>query len=412
MAYIVSGFPRLTETFVLYEMVALENAGTRVEFYPLRRLHETKMHAEAPRWLERAHFAPYLSLPILGTNLRFFLRHPIRYSRTWLEYVARTWGSLRFWVGSLVFYPKAVHWAAQMKRTRVDHVHAHFANHPAAIAWVIHRLTGIPYSFTAHGSDLHRDRRMLPEKVAEASFVVTISEYNRQMIQQECGPGVQTEVAVIHCGVDLQDYQPNPAEEDAAAPLHILCIGTLHEVKGQTYLVEACRQLAERNVPFTCHLIGDGPDRPSLARQAEEAGIGDRVIFRGWLTSAEVRSALREANVVATPSVLARSGSREGIPVALMEAMASGVAVVASRISGIPELVEDGRNGLLAEPKDPASLANALARLQGDPALRRRLALAGRATVEEGFDLRRNAGLLLQRFHEEHLRRRVRGSRG
>ena len=401
MAYIVSGFPRLTETFVLYEMVALENVGTRVEFYPLRRLKETKMHAEAARWLERAHFEPYLSPSILGANLHYIARHPVRYWTTLLTLLRRTWGSMRFFVGGLVFFPKAVYFAHRMMVTGVDHVHAHFANHPAAVAWVIHQLTGIPYSFTAHGSDLHRERRMLRDKVAEAAFVVTISQYNRQMILEECGPSAGAKVIVIHCGVDMLVYQPSPAPVNSASPgrpFNIFCVGTLHEVKGQTFLIEACRRLAERGISFACHLVGDGPDRPRLTRQAEEGGIADRVRFRGWLTREEVRLALSEADVVAAPSVLARSGSREGIPVALMEAMASGVPVVASRLSGIPELVEDGKNGLLVEPADVEGLAGALERLQRDEELRHRLGTAGRDTVEREFNLRRNAGLLMQRF--------------
>lgn len=146
------------------------------------------MHSEAVGWLERAHFEPFLSWPILGANLRYLTRHPSNYWTTLLTLLRRTWGSAWFFVGGLVFFPRAVCFAQQIMVTGVDHVHAHFANHPAAIAEVIHRLTEIPYSFTAHGSDLHRERRMRKEKVAEAAFVVAISDYNRQMILEECGP--------------------------------------------------------------------------------------------------------------------------------------------------------------------------------------------------------------------------------
>jgi glycosyltransferase involved in cell wall biosynthesis len=400
MAYIVSGFPKLTETFVLYEMVALETAGARVEFYPLRRVREAKMHLEATRWLERAHLEPHVSWPIIAANLGTMVRHPVRYWTTCFALLRRTWGSARFFAGAVIYFPKAVYFARHMKAAGVGHVHAHFANHPAAVAWTIHRLTGIPYSFTAHGTDLHRDRRMLGDKVAAAAFVVTISEYNRRIILDECGASANARVIVIHCGVDMQVYQPRPLparSPDPAEPINIFCVATLHEVKGQTYLLEACRRLAERGIPFACHLVGDGPDRTRLARQAEEGGIGDRVRFRGWLTRDEVRNALSEADVVAAPSVQTRI-SREGIPVALMEAMASGVPVVASRLSGIPELVQDGDNGLLVEPADVEGLAGALERLQRDDKLRRRLGAAGRDTVEREFNLRRSADLLMQQF--------------
>jgi glycosyltransferase involved in cell wall biosynthesis len=252
---------------------------------------------------------------------------------------------------------------------------------------------------------------MLREKVAEAAFVVTISEYNRRMIHEECGPSVRTEVAVIHCGVDLEDYQPNPTRSASAAagPLRIVCIGTLHEVKGQTYLLEACHRLAERNVPFTCHLIGDGPDRPRLARQAEEGGIGDRVVFRGWLTSDEVRRALREADAVAAPSVLARNGSREGIPVALMEAMASGVAVVASRISESLSWSKTAETARWRSPRTRPSWPRRWRSCNADGALRQRLASAGRVTVEEGFRSSPQCRAAPPALSEEHLRRGAAG---
>ncbi|HYM82216.1 MAG TPA: glycosyltransferase family 4 protein [Candidatus Limnocylindria bacterium] len=401
IAYVMSRFPKLTETFVLYEMDAVEAQGTRVEVYPLQSQREAKMHAEAARWVERAHYGPLLSWPILQANLAAFARRPVRYTSTLLSVVRRNWGSARYLSGGLAFFPKAVYWADRMANEGVDHVHAHFASHPAAVAWVIHRLSGIPYSFTAHGSDLHRDRHMLRDKVADAEFVVAISSYNRQVILDECGPQADPKVVVIHCGVDLDAFHPEraSAKQNGHPPaLDVLCIGTLHEVKGQTYLIEACRQLAERGHQVACHLIGDGEDQQQLVRQARQAGIADRVHFLGRLDQREVREALRRADVLAAPSVPTHNGRREGIPVALMEGMASGVPSVGSRISGIPELIEDGESGLLVEPRDAKGLADALERLLRDPQLRRRLGAAGRAKVEREFDLRKSAASLSRRF--------------
>ncbi len=397
VAYVMSRFPELTETFVLYEMQAIESQGAKVELYPLRCQRGAKMHAEAAGWLERAHSGPLFSWPILRANLYFLTRHPVRYGATLLRLLRSTWGSPRYFVGGLAFFPRAVHFARRMAVDRVDHVHAHFASHPAAVAWVIHRLSGIPYSFTAHGSDLHRDRHMLREKVAEAAFVVAISNYNREVILEECGPSAGVKVTVIHCGVDIRRFRPDSVGGGEGS-LRVFCIGTLHEVKGQTYLIEACRNLAARGVPFACHLVGDGPDRRELTRQAERAGFGERVRFHGRLTQQEVREVLRRADVVVAPSVPTRSGRREGIPVALMEAMASGVPVVASRISGIPELIEDGETGLLVDPRDVEGFAKALERLFRDERLRRRLGAAGRAKIEQEFDLHKSAASLMRRF--------------
>ncbi|MFL5802108.1 MAG: glycosyltransferase [Roseiflexaceae bacterium] len=403
VAYIMSRFPKLTETFILFEMGALEQQEVQVELYPLLREHTTIMHSEAAAWVERAHYQPFVSWPILRAQLRFLLRKPRAYFGTLWALLRGTFGSLNFLVGALGIFPKTVYFAGLMEADGVQHVHAHFANHPAAAAFIIHRLTGIPYSFTAHGSDLHMDRHMLREKVAEAAFVVPISNYNKELIVDECGEQYRDKIVVIHCGVDTLVFQP-VARRSSTGPLAILSIGTLHEVKGQTYLVEACRLLAERGVDFVCNFVGDGPDRQMLAAQIAKAGLSEHVHLLGRRTREEIAGLLQNADVVVAPSVPTSSGKREGIPVVLMEAMGSGVAVVASGISGIPELVEHERSGLLTAPRDATSIADALERLEREPALRQRLGLAGREKVLHEFDLATNAAALAVRFREEMTR--------
>jgi glycosyltransferase involved in cell wall biosynthesis len=318
--------------------------------------------------------------------------------------VAGTWGSANFLFGGLAIFAKVAHAARRMEADGVTHVHCHFANHPALAGFVIHRLTGIPYSFTAHGSDLHKDRRMLTRKVEEAAFVATISDYNRRLILEECGERLAEKVVVVHCGVDTAVFQPRMAGIRPARPFTIVCVGTLHEVKGQTHLVEACRLLAAAGFDFVCHLVGGGPDHRRLERQIAEAGLDRRAVLEGNLRRAEIATLLGDADVLAAPSVPTRSGKREGIPVVLMEALSSGIPVVASRLSGIPELVEDGVTGLLVPPGDPQSLADALRRLRADPALCRRLGGAGREKVRREFDVHLNAAALASRFSTESSR--------
>src|SRR5919108_575219 len=148
------------------------------------------------------------------------------------------------------------------QRLKVAYIMSRFPSHPAAAGFIIRRLVGIPYSFTAHGSDLHRDRHMLCEKVAEAAFVVAISDYNKELILSECQGKYRDEVTVIHCGVDTEVFRSRSNKtphEKGENPFLILCIGTLHEVKGQAYLIEACRKLQESGIDFVCHFVGDGP---------------------------------------------------------------------------------------------------------------------------------------------------------
>jgi len=402
VGYLMSRFPKLTETFVLYEILAVERTGIKVEILPLQREKTKVMHREAEAMVERARFTPFLvSLSLVMAHLHYVTRKPRIYCATFWTLISANLGSRRFLAGALAFFPKAVLLARIAERQGLTHLHAHFASHPAAVAYVMHRLTGIPFSFTAHGSDLHRDRHMLREKVAAAKTVVAISDYNRDVILHECGDQYADKVVVVHCGVDTERFiprdSPTPFEREEG-PFSIVCTGSLHEVKGQRILIEACRRLNEQGCRFVCHFAGDGPDRDDLESLAREAMLGDHVRFHGQLTQRELRALLADADVVAAPSVPTRCGRREGIPVALMEALGSGIAAVASRLSGIPELVRHEQTGLLIPPGDDAALADALLRLFHDTDLRHRLATNGRDHVKKEFDLNRNAALLAAYF--------------
>lgn len=404
VAYIMSRFPKLTETFILYEMIAMQREGVQVETYPLLREKAEVVHPDAVPFVQAAHFQPFISLPILQANFHYLLRNPGVYLRTLWTLLSANLGSFRFLTGAIGIFPKSVFFAYQMKVDNVDHVHAHFASHPAAAGFIIHRLAGIPYSFTAHGSDLHRDRHMLREKVAEAEFVVAISNYNKELIISECQGNYRDKVVVIHCGVDTQVFRDPSNEmltENGNRPFMILCIGTLHEVKGQAYLIEACAKLAEKDIDFVCHFVGGGPDRKSLSDLAGQLGISERVHFHGQQKRDRIAQLLQETDVLVAPSVPTSDGRREGIPVVLIEAMSSGVPVIASDLSGIPELVLNERSGLLTPPRDVVAIANALERYYLNPTLRKQLGDAGREMVTEEFDLYKNAARLIQQIGSE-----------
>jgi glycosyltransferase involved in cell wall biosynthesis len=426
VAYLMSRFPELTQTFVLYEMLAVEQHQAPVAVYPLLRgghtarhadgasiwrklwdmrgRHRTaaRMHPEAAAVVARAHYAPFFSLAILAAQLHYLIRKPAAYWRALWTLVCGAWGSSNFLFGGLAVFPKAVYFARKMSDQGITHIHAHFANHPATAAMVIHHLTGIPYSFTAHGSDLHRDRHLLREKVSAAKFVVAISQYNREVIENHCGPTARGRVEIIHCGVDTELFHPapRPHRTESSSQLRILSVGTLHEVKGQKYLIEACGELQRRGVEFDCQFIGDGPDRKLLQDLIDKLQLGDRVRLLGLRTRPEIVECMQAADVLVAPSVPSRSGRREGIPVVLMEAMACGLPVVASDLSGIPELVEHERSGLLAPPGDVDQLVAALERLQRDSQLCRMLGEGARERVVDSFNQSKNAARLAERFAE------------
>ena len=397
VAYVMSRFPKISETFILGEILAVERRGVRVEVYPLLRARAPLVHPEAVRLVERAHYVPFVSAAVLASQLHWLRRNPRTYVAALRDVAAGTFGSLNFFAGGLAIFPKVAHAARLIEADGIAHVHCHFANHPAVAGLVIGRLTGLPYSFTAHGSDLHVERRMLPEKVAEAAFVATVSHLNRQLIVGECGGRFADKVHVIRAGVDTTLFAPH-RNGRPPGQLRALCVGTLHEVKGQAHLIEACRLLVREGVGIECRLIGDGPGRRALQRRIKEAGLERSVVLLGARTRSRVAAELAAADVLVAPSVMTAAGKREGIPVVLMEAMSSGLPVVASHLSGIPELVEHGVSGLLCAPGDSAALAAALRALHANPPLRWRMGENGRRRVLAEFDVEHSAGELVRLF--------------
>jgi glycosyltransferase involved in cell wall biosynthesis len=227
--------------------------------------------------------------------------------------------------------------------------------------------------------------------------VVTISRYNAAIIQGECGEVAGDKVHVVHCGVDPRVFQPRQVRPRGTR-LQILCVASFEAVKGHFYLIEACRNLAARGFELDCHLVGDGPGLQAARAQVEAAGLEDRVHLHGPQPRAAVAELVAAADVFVLASVPTREGKREGIPVVLMEAMASELPVVASRLSGIPELVEDGRTGILVEPRDVAGIEAALERLAQDPELSAAMGRAGREKVLAEFDLASNTARLAALF--------------
>lgn len=411
VAYLMSRFPRLTETFILYEILALRRRGLDVQVYPLMRERKTRvhpdgastlkkavdlfsaedreilMHAEARTLLPHVHYGPLFSWGVARSVGRSLLRHPFAFLGTLGTIVVRNIGSANYLLGGLALFAKAVHLGAEMRRTGVTHLHAHFANHPTTAAYVIGRLFGIPFSFTGHGADLQVDQHMLRQKVAGATFVRAISEDGRRLIAGHGAPGSPDRIVVVPCGVDTAMFAGHHRPRDPGSPLRLLCVATLYEVKGHRYLFDAIARLGARGVDVTCRLVGDGSDREALEARVAEMGLSSRIAFLGQRTREEIIDLMHDADLLVVPSIPTPSGRREGLPVVIMEAMSAGLPVVASAISGIPEIVEDGLTGLLVPPKDADALADAIVRLDGDDELRDRVVAAALTRVRERYDL-------------------------
>ncbi|HEU4673341.1 MAG TPA: glycosyltransferase, partial [Candidatus Limnocylindrales bacterium] len=397
IAYLMSRFPKATETFVLNEILELERLGHRVSIHPLVIEREPVDHPGVGRLL--ASIARPTPRRILEAQVYWLRRRPAAYVGTWVGAVRGNLRSPRFLVRSLATVPVAAWFARDLANRapgepQVDHVHAHWATHPTLAAWVVRRLTGIPYSFTGHAHDLFVDRSMLREKMAEAAFAVTISDYNRRFLERRLGRLAADRVVVIHCGVDPEVFAPpesGPAATDDAAsgassPGRVVVVASLQPQKGHLVLVDALAALARDRVSFEAWLVGEGPERAAIEQAIARHGLGDGVRLLGTLGRDRVAAEIRAADVVVQPSIVLPSGKTEGIPVALMEALAAERAVVATDVAGVSELVRDGETGLLVRSGDADALAGAIGRLLGDPDLRARLGRAGRALVLREFD--------------------------
>ncbi len=397
IAYLMSRFPHLPETFILREMNGLEQRGWALRLYPLMVQQQSIIHADAERWVPRAQRTPWVSGALLKAQATTLVRHPARSVGTWLRTLAGYQRAPSELVRALALLPKAPLMARRMQQEGVAHIHAHYATYPALIAWAIHRLTGISYSVTVHAHDIFVSQAMLAPKLRDAAFVVAISAYNREFLRRHAGADVAAKAQVIHCGIAAAQYQPATPQRRSVR-LELISTGSLQPYKGFAYLIDACAQLRDQGLDFRCRIIGGGEDEPTLRAQIAALKLEAQVELLGPQKETAVRELLAAADCYVQPSVITASGKMEGIPVALMEALATGLPVVATAISGIPELVRPFQTGLLVPPADAAALATALNFMATQPRAAAQMAAAGRALVAQDFNLETTVAQLAQAF--------------
>jgi glycosyltransferase involved in cell wall biosynthesis len=383
---LVKTYPKLSETFILEEILGLERLGQRLHIFALEAptdavMHDAVARVQAPvSYLPR--FAPGAVAQLLRAHATLFAAAPLRYLAA-LRFARRRRGGLADFVRA--------GWLAQrLRRAGIGHLHTHFISRPADIGEMVARL-GVPFSISAHAKDIYLSAPAdLRRKLHAARFTVTCTEYNRSALANHAP---RAAIHRMYHGVDLGRFHPRLRAAAPGPPL-ILAVGRLREKKGFDTLIEACRLLHRRRVDFRCDIVGYGEEHTALERQIGEAGLFGRVVLAGKLPREAVIERYACASVFVQPSRIGHDGDRDGIPNVLLEAMAMQVAVVSTCVSGIPELVRHEDTGLLVEPDQAATLADAIARLLGDAALRARLGDAARRAVTAGFDNDRNLHLL------------------
>ncbi len=403
VGYFVKMYPRLSETFILNEILELERRGVEVVIFSLKKPNEGRFHPQTSEVKAPVYYLdelePKKGWAVLAENWP-----------TLSPFRAGLWKLLEELVPQNdpphmeLFFGAA--WAAALALGHgVGHLHAHFASLPSTAAYFTSRISGLPFSFTAHAKDIFQNsvnQKMLEEKLKAARFVVTVTEFNRRYLTSTY-PAVPAEkIKVLYNGIrlDFFNFEPQLLREKNL----ILSIGRLVPKKGFPDLLEACAILKEKKIPFRCIIIGQGEEANVLKARNQILGLADLVTFAGPKTQAEVLPYLKRASVLALPCTVDTDGNQDALPTVLLEALGTGCPAVSTTVSGIPEIVDDGKNGLLVPPGNPSLLAQAIENVLTSPELAARLAREGRKKAEEKFNLKKSVATL-----ESYYRQSVEG---
>ena len=379
---LVKTYPKLSETFVLGELIRLERLGLPITVFALQRPTDSITHAMVDELKAPVNYDAVIEYGVwprlARTHLGLLLERPARYLKTLLA--AGRSGD----IGGLKSFISAGAIAAQVGKSNIDHLHAHFASTPSDVAYWVNNLLGTPYSISAHAKDIYLSSpSALVKKFSKASFGVTCTAAGLGHLERI---GVRN-VSLVYHGVDTTGFSPSaPARtDDSTSPPLLLSIGRLRRKKGFDVLIEACRLLRRRGVDFRCEIVGYGPRQAELQSLIDRYDLTDRVLLRAPMPREEIIEQYRRASLFVLPCRVTSNGDRDGIPNVVLEAMSMALPLVSTTVSGLPEVIEDGHSGRLVEPDDPHALAQSIEALLQDPSTARRLADTARQVVTEEF---------------------------
>lgn len=394
IAYLTGDYPKVSHTFILREVEAVRANGVKVITCSIRQPPEAEFRGQEELRARAETFyvktAARNPARLLAAHGRAILRSPATWARTLALAIRMRAPGLKALIWQLFYFLEAGVLADHLRRNNVRHLHNHFGNSSCSVAVLAAELAGIPFSFTEHGPAIffEVDRWSLPEKIARARFVVAISHFCRSQLMLFSDPKHWDKIAIVHCGVDPAAYRRDPG----GSGKRVAFVGRLDPVKGALLLIEAMAEVLKAHPDATLTLAGDGPARAGAEARAKALGIEAAVRFAGFMTQGQVADLLARSDMLVLPSFA------EGLPVVYMEALASRIPVVASRVAGVQELVEDGVTGFAVPPGDVATLAGRMIRLMNDPAAARTMGEAGCKAVEAGFDIRREGARLAELF--------------
>jgi len=395
VGYILKMFPRLSETFILNEVLELEAQRVPIEIFSLKQPVDKVIHADAATVKAPVAYLPERFWQAPLSMARAHVRAWRRFPRTWRHLARNSWRRSRS--GDFIAFSQACFIASHSRR--FSHFHAHYANVPAKVALLVHRLTGASYSITTHAKDIFQNEPFastkLCERMCRASFLVANSRFSADHIRKHLP--APHDVRVIYNGLDLAKF---PRRQEPPPQPIVLGVGRLVEKKGFQHFVAMCRLLKDKAVPFKGKIVGTGVLSSSLKEQIRSLDVADRVSLAGPLPHEALIEVYRHTTVFVLPCKQAADGDRDILPNVIKEAMAVGVPVVTTRLDGIEELVEDGVSGLLVPPDDPAALAAKVRLVLENRELAATLSTNARRVIEERFDRVKNFALLRGAFEE------------
>ena len=384
VAYVLGTFPQASQTFIAREIRGLRRHGLPMLIFALARRPADTLEPPDRAWYHEVRFAPLaFGLASVAAALHFLAKAPATSLQTFTSLIALSHKPRMLKLRAIALMMKGAWIAREIERAGgCRQVHAHFALAQTEVAMAVSGLLGCPFSFTAHARDIYAHPSALPEKIRAAAVVVTCTAYNVGHLRQLCPEVPPERIRLVHHGVDA----PQHARGESGAPT-LLAAGRLIEKKGFDTLIDACRLLAERGVEFRCRIFGTGPLLEPLRRQVQAANLASRIDLPGWAAPDTLAHEMSHAVVFTMPSRISRGGDRDGIPNVVLEAMAAGLPVVATAVSGLPEAVVHGRTGFLVAPDQPEALAGALESLLADRGLAGRLGAAGQTRILDEFTL-------------------------
>jgi glycosyltransferase involved in cell wall biosynthesis len=407
MGFVLKGYPRISETFISNEIHLLEKLGFSLHLFSMRHPRESYTHESVKLIQAPVDYLPETLLRHLSRlvyhNAHLAKLHPSRYSDGF-KLMLRRWQRSRK-IATLKHLFQAGYLVHKLiPGSGVRHLHAHFAHSPTSVALFASQLSGLPFSFTGHAKDIYTSNsRQLREKILLAKFVVTCTEYNREYLQSLISG--ETTIHCVYHGIDVGLFSPSAERRKPSPPYRVLTVARLVEKKGLPTVFRALRCLIDRGCSVRYTLIGDGEERDSLLALIRALGLGHVCDWLGTQPHQVVLDHYSKADLFVLGCEVAPNGDRDGIPNVFLESMAMGVPVLSTRVSAIPELVQDGSSGLLVPPGEPEIMAETMERLLVDNNLRRQLTAAAQQRILTDFDNRKLIKRLGELFEDAGVER-------